>query len=217
MEKKTPEEIWNELGEEGRELVRYWASIASEHVHRHVPEDSILSSIETLTCTLAPIELLAKDRGCSCDPCEHPQRGIAHRRRTLEEIASYDHAAILLRIFLEDPHLAYPADIPDYALRVHKRALALADASRRRNAKAQRKAVAKQRKLAAKAAAKAAKTAYKRSYTYRIAKAEERAARVVVKIEEAEKTLKKLKRKLTGAQRSVAALRRAAEKKGEHT
>jgi hypothetical protein len=208
------QEAWDQLGEEGRALLHKhldWLTMVKAPV-RHTRPEAILRSVESMTCEAHPLERVAKAWGCTCAGCAGAM-SLTYKK-SLRLTLSYGlHAGALVAAFLNSPTLAFPPDIPEYALRacafVKRTQMALLRRTARKQAKEQRAAQAAQ--------AAARRQAEKESYAYRIAKAQVKREKIAEAIVAAEKRVKQLTARWRNANRSINALQRAAQAKGEKT
>jgi hypothetical protein len=214
---------WEQLGEAGREdLLAHLVWVAGGGPIRHPHDGLVLTDVSAMTCTAHPLERVAAAYGCDGAGCCDRQTGLGNKRRRAADLVGGDHAVSLVRAFLASPHLAFPPDIPGYALRCHawvqqwKERVATRAA---RKVKAQLKAAAEaahKQAVAARAVQRAKdRTTRRASYPARIERAEKKEERAQEELRAAERRVVRLRKKCVAAKRSVDALRRAAAARGE--
>lgn len=222
------QEAWDKLGEDGRALLR--ANIMSlfsmygGYPGRYRSGIKTVDDLSSMKAAAHPIERIAGAHGCMCGPCRGYVFELSQKRAWVTVMSSGEHAATLVKIFLTDPALTYPADIPRYALRVLPWARTTLKSIVREmkrkavfDAKTQAREAAKVARVARTLDRLRQREALRNSYAYRIVRAKEKAEGVSREIESTQRRLAHLQKKKARAYRSVAALTRAAQKKGEKT
>jgi len=113
----TPRDRWEHIGEAGRETL-YTAACHGLVVSRKPSETMVI--VENGRCTPHPLERVAKEWGCECLACCYGASVAAlEAKPQLHEALARGgfHGAALVKAFLSSPDLAFPADIPEYAVR----------------------------------------------------------------------------------------------------
>lgn len=216
---------WEKLGAVGREELRsHLVFVATNDTapYRYLSDVMIETDVSSMTCTAHPLERVASEHGCSATNCCNEQRSLATVRGLRSHFSRGNHAVALVRAFLDSPDLAFPPDIPSYALRcaawvkkwsriTEKKIAARVRKQQRELEKAGRAAMRK--KIAE--TKTALRKLHKASYAYRIARATAAANKVSIELVKLEKRMARLQKKKARAWRSVNALKVAAQKKGE--
>lgn len=223
----SPREIWEQLGEDGRALLRQHVGVYlglttttnKRIATRRASKTMVISGVETMSCAPDPVERVAQAWGCNSTCCTTSwhlqQKPLLH-----ETLAGGTHAGALLRAFLADPDLMYPADIPVYAAKrlAHIRALQVKLAALKKRTDARNAAGL------ARAGEAARRATDRKSRAGRIERRKQQIAYLETSLEqrhiENEQQIKKLravekalKTRIAKAQRSLAALCRLEEKK----
>lgn len=111
-----PRAVWERMGEAGRELLKAQLTFGLAPNRK---SSKTLIIVENEHCAPHPLELVAREWGCVCGACTQPNTfGLEAKPLLHDGLARGSfHGALLVLVFLTSPDLAFPPDIPEYAVR----------------------------------------------------------------------------------------------------